>query len=224
MYEPLWVRGIVLSVSQLGEYDKRMVVLTEQLGKITIFANGARRQNNRFTAVAQSFTMGRFQLRPGNQAYTLTGAEIERPFLELSGDIEGYTSAAYCCELTDYFTREGVGGSDELNLLYVTFLALLEERLPFSVIRSAFALKLLHIEFPDLTERLDKEMQEPAIARYILEQPIGRTFSFEVKDQGARELDRVVKKELDRVLDYPLRSEGILASLAALGMGTETSP
>ena len=218
MYEPLWVRGIVLSVSQLGEYDKRMVVLTEQLGKITIFANGARRQNNRFTAVAQSFTMGRFQLRPGNQAYTLTGAEIERPFLELSGDIEGYTSAAYCCELTDYFTREGVGGSDELNLLYVTFLALLEERLPFSVIRSAFALKLLHIEGEA------PEMQEPAIARYILEQPIGRTFSFEVKDQGARELDRVVKKELDRVLDYPLRSEGILASLAALGMGTETSP
>ena len=218
MYEPLWVRGIVLSVSQLGEYDKRMVVLTEQLGKITIFANGARRQNNRFTAVAQSFTMGRFQLRPGNQAYTLTGAEIERPFLELSGDMEGYTSAAYCCELTDYFTREGVGGSDELNLLYVTFLALLEERLPFSVIRSAFALKLLHIEGEA------PEMQEPAIARYILEQPIGRTFSFEVKDQGARELDRVVKKELDRVLDYPLRSEGILASLAALGTGTETSP
>ena len=218
MYEPLWVRGIVLSVSQLGEYDKRMVVLTEQLGKITIFANGARRQNNRFTAVAQSFTMGRFQLRPGNQAYTLTGAEIERPFLELCGDMEGYTSAAYCCELTDYFTREGVGGSDELNLLYVTFLALLEERLPFSVIRSAFALKLLHIEGEA------PEMQEPAIARYILEQPIGRTFSFEVKDQGARELDRVVKKELDRVLDYPLRSEGILASLAALGTGTETSP
>jgi len=218
MYEPLWVRGIVLSVSQLGEYDKRMVVLTEQLGKITIFANGARRQNNRFTAVAQSFTMGRFQLRPGNQAYTLTGAEIERPFLELSGDMEGYTSAAYCCELTDYFTREGVGGSDELNLLYVTFLSLLEERLPFSVIRSAFALKLLHIEGEA------PEMQEPAIARYILEQPIGRTFSFEVKDQGARELERVVKKELDRVLDYPLRSEGILASLADLRTGPETSP
>lgn len=162
--------------------------------------------------------MGRFQLRPGNQAYTLTGAEIERPFLELSGDMEGYTSAAYCCELTDYFTREGVGGSDELNLLYVTFLSLLEERLPFSVIRSGFALKLLHIEGEA------PEMQEPAIARYILEQPIGRTFSFEVKDQGARELERVVKKELDRVLDYPLRSEGILASLADLRTGPETSP
>ena len=47
MNEELWVRGIVLSVTQLGEYDKRMVVLTEQLGKITVFANGARRQIGR---------------------------------------------------------------------------------------------------------------------------------------------------------------------------------
>ena len=118
MYEEQWVRGIVLSVSQLGEYDKRMVVLTEQLGRITVFANGARRQNNRFTAVAQSFTMGRFLLRPGKQAYTLTGAEIQRSFLDLTLDVESFASASYCSELTEYFTREGLGGKDELNLLY----------------------------------------------------------------------------------------------------------
>ncbi len=207
MYEEQWVRGIVLSVSQLGEYDKRMVVLTEQLGRVTVFANGARRQNNRFTAVAQSFTLGRFQVRPGKQAYTLTGAEIQKSFLDLTQDVESFASASYCCELVEYFTREGVGGKDELNLLYVTFLALLEKRLRPPVVRAAFAVKLL-----DIQGEFERETDSPLV-RYILSQPIGGTYSFEPTEQGTAELLRIVKKTLARVLDYPMRSEEVLRSL-----------
>ena len=207
MYEEQWVRGIVLSVSQLGEYDKRMVVLTEQLGRITVFANGARRQNNRFTAVAQSFTMGRFLLRPGKQAYTLTGAEIQRSFLDLTLDVENFASASYCSELTEYFTREGLGGKDELNLLYVTFLALLEGRLKAEVVRAAFCIKLLDIE-----GEFAGDEASPLI-RYILSQPIGATYSFEPTEEGRRELIRTANKARDRILDYPLRSLEVLESL-----------
>ncbi len=211
MYDEQSVRGIVLSGTLLGEFDKRLVVLTETMGKITVFANGARRQNSRFTAAAQSFVMGRFKLRQGRQAYTLTGAEIEQTFLELTQDMELYASASYCCELTEYFTRENVGGKDELNLLYVTFRALLDRKLPAEAIRGAFGIKLLDIEgeMPEVTEE--------NLARYILSAPIGGTYSFRAKDEAIKEMIRLSKKEQKRVLDYPLRSEEILNSLDSFG-------
>ena len=148
MQDELTVRGIVLSVSLLGEYDKRMVVLTESMGKITIFANGARRKNSRFAAATQSFTLGRFHVRPSRQSYTLLEAQIERSFLDLTPDMEKYASASYCCELMDYFTREGVGGKDELNLLFVAFHTLLEARLSPPVNSATRASRKGVVSFP----------------------------------------------------------------------------
>lgn len=140
------VRGIVLSASLYGEYDKRLVVLTDELGKITVFANGARREKSPLKAVAQSFTMARFRLRCGRNAYTLISAEIEESFRELALDMEKMCYAAYFCELMEYFAQTGVAAGPELNLLYISFLALIDDRYDNRQIKMAFCLKLLDIE------------------------------------------------------------------------------
>ena len=146
MTENIVVQGIVLDTSLLKEYDKRLVILSAELGRITVFANGARRKNSALTAVSQKFVMGSFTLRPSRSAYTLVSADVKEMFTELSYDLEKMAYASYACEIAGYFTQDGIGAKDELNLLYVTFRAILKERTSLSLIKSVFICKLLDIE------------------------------------------------------------------------------
>lgn len=82
MREPINVSGMVLSVSPVGEYDKRVVILTRELGKITAFARGARRMKSPLMAVSNPFVFGEFQVYEGRDSYTLSGANIKEYFLD----------------------------------------------------------------------------------------------------------------------------------------------
>ena len=217
MTDQLTERGIVLSTSMLGEYDKRLVILTEHLGRITVFANGARRKNSRFTAAAQSFIMGSFTLRPGRETYTLLAVDILESFMDLTLDPDRYVTAAYCSELTEAFTRENLPAGDELNLLYVTFKKLLEDDLAPDAVRAAFIFKLMHIEgvAPGMEEDSQLCVSEAGryAIRYIYTRPIGGTYSFRMSASVAEELLSLGEKLLEGHLERPIRSGEILRGM-----------
>lgn len=146
MREEITLTGIVLYTSLVNEYDKRLVVLTKERGKVTIFANGARRPNSMIRAASQAFVMGKFTVVAGREAYTLVGADIEEYFNEISKDMEKYCYAAYFGEFMSYYTREGGKCKSNLNLLYCTFKALVAGIMPLELIRYVYELRLMHIE------------------------------------------------------------------------------
>ena len=87
--------GMIIRTSPVGEYNKRLVILTAEAGKITAFARGARKVGNRLMGITEPFCFGKFKLLEGKDAYTLTDADISRHFEELRTDYDATVMASY---------------------------------------------------------------------------------------------------------------------------------
>lgn len=134
---------MVLAAMPIGEYDKRLVILTKERGKITAFAKGARKQNSALLACSQPFTFGEFTVFEGKTAYNITSANISNYFVELRDDLEKIYYGIYFCEFSEYLTRENSNESNVLKLLYQSLRALSKEAIPVELVRCIFELKII---------------------------------------------------------------------------------
>jgi DNA repair protein RecO (recombination protein O) len=126
-----------------GEYDKRLVILTKEHGKITAFAKGARRPNSALLACGQPFSFGEFTLYAGKSSYNIMSVEISNYFGELREDFEGLCYGFYFCEFADYLTKENNDEKDILKLIYQTLRALTKKTIEPALIRSIFEFKIM---------------------------------------------------------------------------------
>ncbi len=140
------VTGMVLSAMPVGDYDKRLVILTKDLGKITAFAKGARRPNSAFLACSQPFSFGEFSLYAGRSAYNIMSAEISNYFAALREDFEALCYGLYFCEFADFMGKEQSDERDNLLLIYQTLKALTKKTIDYPLIRAIFELRMMAIE------------------------------------------------------------------------------
>ena len=152
MVNQVKLTGIVLSASPVGEYDKRLVILTGQRGKITAFVKGARRPSSRFAAGSRPFSFGEFTLYQGREAYNLVDIDIKNYFDEISTDVNALYYGFYFLELADYYSYENVNSKEMINLLYKSLQALTNKNIPDKLVRYIYELKMFYIngEYPDV--------------------------------------------------------------------------
>ena len=152
MAQMITVLGMVIASTPMGEYDRRVVLLTKERGKITAFAKGARRVGSNLLAATNSFAFGNFRLYEGKNSYTIGQVEIQNFFEGFRSDLEAAWYGMYFLEIADYFTRENNDEKEVLKLLYQTMRALLWEGMENQLIRYIFQWKMfvLNGEYPDV--------------------------------------------------------------------------
>lgn len=215
MQEHITVTGIVLKTFPVGEYDKGIVLLTRERGKISAFARGARKPGNRLAAASDPFAFGRFKLYEGKSSYTLVETDIQRFFEELRTDYEGACYGLYFAEVAEWYTRENNDEREMLKLLYQSLRALCAASLPNPLVRCIFECRAIAVngEFPGVPA--DEKLEESTVyaLRYIAESPIEKLYTFTVADSVLEELKTIASRYMKRFVGHTFKSLEVLQTL-----------
>mgnify|MGYP004704772859 CR=1 FL=1 len=93
--------GIVLRYTDYREADRLVVLLTPELGKITVSARGARKPKSRLLAGAQLFCHADYSLFKLNEAFSMSQVELKEPFYDIRNDINKFAYATYILNLAE---------------------------------------------------------------------------------------------------------------------------
>ncbi|NBJ91557.1 DNA repair protein RecO [Parablautia muri] len=216
MQEQSSVTGIILKAEPIGEYDRRVVILTRERGKIAAFARGARKQGSRLLASTNPFCFGQFRLYEGRSAYGIAETSISNYFEGFRGDFEAACYGMYFLEMMDYYTRENSDEMEMLKLLYQSLRALLHEGLSNQLIRYIFEIRALSIngEYPGLPDRERPYLPGTVYAaNYIVDSSIEKLYTFTVTRQVLAELSEITESYRKRFMDRKMKSLEILSEI-----------
>lgn len=215
MQEFTEITGMILKAEPIGEYDRRVVILTKEKGKISAFAKGARKQTSRLLAATNPFSFGKFKLYVGRTSYNMMEANISNYFEGLREDFEGAYYGMYFLEVMDYYTRENNEDKEMLKLLYQSLRALMHEKFPNRLVRYIFEMKamVLNGEFPGIPEKGKWEESTIYAVQYIMTSSVEKLYTFSVTDEVLAQLKEIADTYRKRYIDRTFKSLEIVDNL-----------
>ncbi len=197
MQEAIWTDGMILRVAPANDFDKRVVILSKEYGKITAFAKGARRQTNRLMAGTDLFVFGSFKLFPGRNAYSLLDINIRNFFTELREDFTAVLYGMYFLEVMEYNTRENNDEREMLALLYQSCRAIVHPAYDKTLVRAIFELKMIMLQGVFHRDRYREDYLDTTqyVLDYLMATPPEKVFSFRVREDVIGELVRIAERE-----------------------------
>ena len=138
--------AIVLRAFPYGESDKIVSFLTEDHGKITGIAKGAKRSRKRFANSLEPFSLVelQFQERQHSNLAFLLSADLRCAFKNLAANLEAIATASYLMEVTDRL----IGERDDSRMVFHHLqqgLKFLEDNGYSALFLTSFELKLLKL-------------------------------------------------------------------------------
>lgn len=205
------VTGMVMSAASFKEFDRRIVLLTKERGKISAFAQNARRPSSPLCAGTDVFVFGQFELFEGRNSYNVSSVKIQNQFRGLVENVEAAYYGFYFMEFADYYARENTDERAMLALVYQSFRALEKNTIPYSLIRRIFELRamLINGEFPDVNT-LGAQGDALFTLQFIGATPIQKLYTFKVSDVVYQQLSIIVDEHMRRVIDRKFKSLEIL--------------
>ena len=137
------VKGIVLSESNMGDYDKMVTILTPNLGKISCAAKGARRPKSLLLAGTQLFCFADYIVYKGTSTYHINSSETIEMFYNLRTDLDKLKYAIHVNKIVQDVTDENENCYKILQLYLNTLYTISETDKDMDLTISIFKLKLL---------------------------------------------------------------------------------
>lgn len=202
---------MVIGVMPIGDYDRRVTILTRERGKVSAFARGARRPNSQMIGSTDLFCYGTFKMFAGRDAYTLVEANIQNYFEFFRTHIEEALIGQYFMEVMEYCTRENNDEAMLLLLTYQSLRALESDKLPNALVRSIFEIKTVVIEGEFLEP--NEESYRPATmaaVRHIATSSIGKLYTFLLDEEPMQELQTLAAKYMRHCFGHHFKSLDVI--------------
>ena len=135
------IRGVVLRCADTGDTDRMLTILTQEEGKLSVFAKGVRKLTAASLSACQPFAYADFLLRRGRDyCYLRESATIET-FHGICQSLSAQALAVYLCEAAEEMTYPGGESGDLLRLVLNTLWTLAGEKKPEYLVKGAFELR-----------------------------------------------------------------------------------
>lgn len=232
--------GVVLKEYAWGESNKRLVLLTQHHGKLTVFARGSKRVGSKLAAGL--FCYCEFMIFEGPNFLSLNQIAPITSFSQIAEDYDSFCTGSYFLELTDKMVLAKMETAEILQLLLQAFAQLAATRHAPGMVFAVFTFRLLKLEgFAPLVDncascdgRLNQNCwfsheglicevcantaaqkiwispQTAAALKYILEAEIERAFSFTSSADVQTQLYSAARLFLEANVDVELKSLKII--------------
>ena len=217
MSEIIGLNGIILSSQPMGEYDRRVVILSRERGKIACFAKGARKPTNHLAGLTRVFSFGTFFVYEGRSSYSIHGADIKNYFEKVLKDYDATLYACYFCEIADYYGREGLESKDAINLLYAAISSLINPALERKLTKAIYEIRVVvdQGECPPLNELFVSPSETFSsntlkAYNYVLTTNADKLFKFTVGDDTIMQMEMIAEKIISYAIDKKLKSKEML--------------
>ncbi len=146
-------RGIVLGQIPMRDQDKKLLILTEDMGLIEAIARKVNGGRSSLSAAAEVLACSDFCLYAGKSGYIVNSADLNQNFYDLRMDLEKLSLASYFCELTRFILPDRDNGGACLKLLLNTLWLLEKGKRSPAMLKAVYELRLLALSgfAPDLS-------------------------------------------------------------------------
>lgn len=136
-------KGIIISESNMGDFDKMLTMLTPGQGKISCVAKGARRPKSSLLAGTQFLCFGEYIMYKGTETYSINSCETIEMFYNLRTDLDKLEYAVKITKIIQDVTGENENCYKILQLYLNTLFMISEGEKDTNFIISVFKMKLL---------------------------------------------------------------------------------
>ena len=136
------VKGIIIKETPYKDNDKILTILTDELGKISCMARGAKKTNSPILACSQYLVYSEFVLYKSNNFYYINSAEILSTFYNMRVDFDKLEISFELTRLINIVVLEDENTANILKLFLNTIYLIDKGEKDYSLIKSVFKIKL----------------------------------------------------------------------------------